>query len=246
MSVRKIIRIDEEKCDGCGQCALACAEGAIRIIDGKARLISDVYCDGLGACIGECPQGALEITEREAAEFDEKAVEDLLARKDSAEPCPDTLACGCPGSLVREIIPMARTAKTGPAPASALRNWPVQLRLLPVQAPFFDGARLLIAADCAGFALTGLHQQFLPGRTLIIACPKLDDTSDYEEKLAEIFKNNDIKAITLLYMTVPCCAGLVYLVEQALKRSGKAIPLKVVMIDPGGDVVEETRRQAAV
>lgn len=247
MGIRKIIRIDEEKCDGCGQCALACAEGALEVIDGKARLIGDIYCDGLGACLGECPQGALEVVEREADEFDEAAVEDLLTRKKEPAPesCQDQPACGCPGSTVRQIIPKAIT-RIGPAPSSSLRNWPVQLRLIPTRAPFYQGARLLIGADCTGFSLTDLHQRFLPDHTLIIACPKLDDTRDYEEKLAEIFKNNDIKGITLLYMTVPCCAGLVFLVKQALARSGKSIPLDLIKIDPTGEVVEETLESAAV
>jgi len=246
MAVRNIIHIDEEKCDGCGLCVTGCAEGALQVIDGKARLISEVYCDGLGACLGECPTGALTIVQREAEEFDEKAVEAHLAGEghtDSGQ--TDQLACGCPSSQVREL-PLAQTdGRKDPAPASALRNWPVQLHLTPTKAPFFKEADLLIAATCSGFALTDLHRQFLSGRTLIIACPKLDDVSPYESKVAEIFRQNDIRSLTVLYLTVPCCFGLVHLIRQALKKSGKSIPLRLVKVDVNGDIVEESVEQAA-
>jgi len=246
MAVRNIIHIDEEKCDGCGLCVTGCAEGALRVIDGKARLISEVYCDGLGACLGECPNGALTVVQREAEDFDEKAVEAHLAGESHTHPDQgNQLACGCPSSQVREL-PLARMdGRKNPAPASALRSWPVQLHLTPTKAPFFKEADLLIAATCSGFALTDLHRRFLPGRTLIIACPKLDDVGPYEPKLAEIFRQNDIRSLTVLYMTVPCCFGLVHLVRQALKKSGKSIPLRLVKVDVNGDIVEEFVEQAA-
>jgi Pyruvate/2-oxoacid:ferredoxin oxidoreductase delta subunit len=254
MSVRKIIEIDEEKCSGCGQCILECAEGALAIVDGKARLIKEVYCDGLGACLGECPEDALHLVEKEAAEFDEKAVESHLAEQPEAEPpevtgkwrSPETPACGCPGDTVREPAPDESSTREASAPASALRNWPVQLHLVPVKAPFFDRADLLIAADCAGFTLTNLHGSFLKGRALVIACPKLDDTSPYEEKLAAIFRENDIRSITVLYMVVPCCTGLVQIVRRALAKSGRSIPLSITRLDYHGRVLEDTRVMAAV
>jgi Pyruvate/2-oxoacid:ferredoxin oxidoreductase delta subunit len=253
MSVRKIIEIDEEKCSGCGQCILECAEGALALVDGKARLVKDVYCDGLGACLGECPEDALRLVEREAEEFDEKAVERHLAEQSEAERpeltgirrSPVPLACGCPGDAARELTPADVSAEEAPAPASALRNWPVQLHLVPVKAPFFNRADLLIAADCAGFTLTNLHGSFLRGRTLIIACPKLDDTSTYEDKLAAIFRENDIPSITVLYMVVPCCTGLVQIVRRALARSGRSIPLSIIRLDYHGRVLEGTRFTAA-
>jgi Pyruvate/2-oxoacid:ferredoxin oxidoreductase delta subunit len=253
MSVRKIIQIDEEKCSGCGQCILECAEGALAIVDGKARLIKDVYCDGLGACLGECPEDALHLVEREAEEFDEKAVETHLAEQPAAErpevACtrrsPEPLACGCPGDTVRELSPAEASTQAAPAPASALRNWPVQLHLVPVKAPFFNQADLLIAADCAGFTLTNLHGSFLKGRALIIACPKLDDISPYEDKLAAIFRENAIRSITVLYMVVPCCTGLVQIVRRALAKSGRSIPLSIIRLDYHGQVLEETRVMAA-
>ncbi|MBW2051341.1 MAG: 4Fe-4S binding protein [Deltaproteobacteria bacterium] len=247
MGVRKVINIDEEKCTGCGECIISCAEGALEIVDGKAKLIKDMYCDGLGACLG-CPEGALEIIEREADEFDEIAVEAHLAEK---KPVTDIsqlgeMACGCPSSMVRELEPAPEKRESGSAPASALRNWPVQLHLVPTKAPYFEGADLLIAADCTGFTLTNLHQSYLRDRTLIIACPKLDDAASYEEKLAEIFRSNNIKNITILYMTVPCCSGLIYLINQALAKSGKSIPLEAHKIDFSGQEIEGHENKVAV
>lgn len=247
MSVRNIIEIDGEKCDGCGQCVIGCAEGALEIIDGKARLVSEIYCDGLGACLNECPSGALTIVQRESDDFDEKAVQAHLAEKEPQltpiMPQPEPLACGCPGSLVQELAPAPE--QTGPAPASALGHWPVQLHLVPPKAPFLKKACLLIAATCGGFALPNLHQTFLKDRALIIACPKLDQTGPYEDKLIEILKINNVKSITVLYMTVPCCFGLIHLVRQALEKSGQSIPLRLVKVDVDGQIVEETAEQAA-
>jgi ferredoxin len=249
MTLRNIIEINEEKCDGCGLCISGCAEGALAIVDGKAKLISDVYCDGLGACLEECPNDALQVIQREAAEFDEEAVEHHLAGQSELQPevhkAPEqTLACGCPSSQVRELPGLTKAAP-GTAVPSALTNWPVQLHLVPEKAPFFEGADLLIAADCTGFSLTNLHRDFLPGRRLIIACPKLDETSTYMDKLSRIIRKNGVKSIHVLYMTVPCCGGLVHLIRQALKHSGVDIPLTLVNVDPTGFVVREESVKAA-
>ncbi len=247
MGVRKIIQIDEEKCTGCGECVTSCAEGALEIVDGKAKLISEIYCDGLGACL-VCPEGALEVVEREAEDFDEKAVEKHLQAKKSTQGQLQNqeMTCGCPSSMVRELEAAPTQQGSVSAPTSALRNWPVQLHLVPIKAPYYEEAEVLIAADCTGFTLTNLHQGFLKNRTLIIACPKLDDASFYEEKLTEIFSSNNIKGITILYMTVPCCSGLTRLVWQALTKSGKSIPVEEFKIDFNGAVIEEQEEVVAV
>jgi Pyruvate/2-oxoacid:ferredoxin oxidoreductase delta subunit len=254
--LRKIVRIDEEKCDGCGLCASACAEGAIRIIEGKARLVSDTYCDGLGACIGECPQDAITIVEREAEEFDEVAVERYLATtqggdsEDAAHSeAGDTLACGCPGSLVREL-PADAEAAPGPGELeglpSHLRNWPVQMHLVPVNAPYFKESSLLLAADCVGFASPDFHRGFLKGKILIVGCPKLDDAVFYREKLTAILSENDIRDLTVAFMEVPCCFGLVNLARQAVADSGKDISLYAVKVGIEGDVLEDERPARAM
>ncbi|MFH2042782.1 MAG: 4Fe-4S ferredoxin, partial [Acidobacteriota bacterium] len=233
--------------DGCGLCVTGCAEGALKVIDGKARLISEIYCDGLGACLSECPNGALKIIRRNASEFDEKAVEEHLSRQEQAAPSPlqpipsehGTLACGCPGSMVQELKPLSQAAPAyqgGPAP-STLRNWPIQLHLVPVKAPFFDQAHILIAADCAGFSLTALHRDYLPGKSLIIACPKLDDTSNYIHKLAELLKNNTIYSLTVAIMQVPCCTGLMHIVQKAVEESGTHIPIKKIVVGIDGAII---------
>jgi ferredoxin len=239
---RKIIRIDESKCNGCGLCAGACAEGAITIINGKARLVSEVYCDGLGACIGECPQDALTIEERDAAEFDERAVARHLAEQKANEPMP----CGCPGTMARTLPDRSATAQAHSASAEAvtpsrLGNWPVQLRLAPVFAPFFKDAHLVIAADCAAYAFADFHKRFLSGRALVIACPKLDDTSTYREKLAQILRQNGIKSVEVVHMEVPCCFGLVQLVRQAIEESGVRAPLTLTKIGIRGEILESGR-----
>jgi len=249
--IRKIIEIDEERCDGCGLCATACAEGAIQIIDGVARLVSDNYCDGLGACIGECPRDAIAIIEREAVEFDEEAVERHLAGVSARGPkeerghggATDTLACGCPGSMARELPHDARAAahtggdEAGRTP-SRLRNWPVQLHLVPTGAPYLQGASLLLAADCTGFALADFHRMLLDGRILLVGCPKLDDADFYRDKLAAILRENDIRDLTVAFMEVPCCFGLVNLARQAIADSGKDIPLSSIKLGIEGNVVE--------
>ena len=230
--IRKIIKIDEEKCNGCGDCALACAEGAIQIIDGKARLISERYCDGLGACIGECPQGALTIEERESVEFDKAAVEQHLAVQHPQESLP----CGCPSTTVMQFTATPELAHTVKAPQikSKLTNWPVQLPLIPADAPFLKGADLLLVADCVPFAYAGFHQDFLEGHTVIIACPKLDDYESHQKRLNDIIRKAEIKSLTVVPMEVPCCFGLVHMVREALKASGKAIPFKEVTVSIKG------------
>lgn len=244
MAHRNIIRIDEDKCTGCGLCVTGCAEGALKIIDGKARLIGDVYCDGLGACLEECPEGALTIITREAEAFDEEAVQKHQAGEKNALPSLEPLPCGCPGSLVQEL-PAAKPSPGAPKAVSTLRNWPVQLHLVPVKAPFFQRARLLIAADCTGFAAPNFHRDFLENQRLIIACPKLDQTETYHDKLAAIFRENDIQEITALIMTVPCCSGLMKIIRDALDKTGRKIPLRVVHLDPTGQVVEDVRLKTA-
>ena len=248
---RNIITIDESKCDGCGLCASACAEGAIKIIAGKAKLISESYCDGLGACLGECPQGAILMEEREAAEFDEQAVakhlsvsgtadhKHVLAQKHGAE-SQDRLPCGCPGSMTQVLTPAGPSCtdeEHGLESVSRLGQWPVQLKLIPVNAPFFAGKTLVIAADCVPFAYAGFHQKFLAGKALAVGCPKLDDADFYREKLAQIFTAHDIPVIEILYMEVPCCGALVRLVEGALADSGKKIPLTMVKIGIRGNII---------
>lgn len=241
MAVRNVVRIDEEKCDGCGQCAAACAEGAIEIVDGKARLVSESYCDGLGACLGECPQDAITIEQRDAAEFDEEAVKEHLAGKPlmAEEPAP----AACPGSASRsidrcEIIDMEGEPGEKTTVPSQLGNWPVQLKLVPTKAPYFEGADLVIAADCVPFAYADFHRKFLRDKVLTIGCPKLDSAEFYRKKLAQIFASNDLKSIEVVYMEVPCCFGLVHLVHESLKETGKDIPLTLTKLGIKGDILE--------
>jgi ferredoxin len=244
MGLRKIVLIDEEKCDGCGQCVPACAEGAIQVIDGKARLVADIYCDGLGACLGECPRGAITIQEREAEAFDPEAVERHLRRLRAQEPegqeASEATPHACPGAAARSLrAPGVASATTGTAEAPAeseLANWPVQIQLVPVEAPWFDGADLLIAADCVACALPDLHRRFLAGRVLLVGCPKLDDVDLYRHKLAQIFKRNNIRSVSVLHMEVPCCFGLVRLVGDALEDAGVDIPAHVTEVGIRGDV----------
>jgi Pyruvate/2-oxoacid:ferredoxin oxidoreductase delta subunit len=233
---RKIVRIDKSKCTGCGQCATACAEGAIKIVDGKARLISERYCDGLGACLGECPEGAISIEEREADEFDLKAAEAALAAPVANEPAPHA----CPGTAMRQLKPHGVTATEGAAPEaeSELRHWPVQLKLVAPGAPFLKDADLLLAADCVPFAMADFHSTFLRGRSVVIGCPKLDDPAPYLEKLTEIFKRSGIRSVTVLHMEVPCCFGLKRIAEAALEAAGDRIPMRDVTVSLEGKVVE--------
>lgn len=230
--IRKIIRIDEEKCNGCGACANACHEGAIEMINGKAKLTKENYCDGLGDCLPACPANAISFEEREAPAYDEAAV------KASKEKKPEPLACGCPGTQARAI---QRKDVTAPADLhtveSQLSQWPVQIKLVPVKAPYFDGAKLLVAADCTAFAYGNFHNDFIRNRITLVGCPKLDSV-DYSEKLAEILKNNDIRSVTVVRMEVPCCGGIENAVKQALLASGKMIPWQVVTISTDGSIVE--------
>ena len=226
--IRRIISIDEEKCNGCGLCAKACHEGAIGMVDGKAKLLRDDYCDGLGDCLPACPTGAITFVEREAAAYDEAAV---LAAKQKKE---EKLPCGCPGSACQSIQPQAGVA--GTYVPSRLRNFPIQIKLAPVNAPYFAGADLLIAADCTAYSYGNFHAEFMQDKVTLIGCPKLDGV-DYAQKLAQIFANNDIRSITVTRMTVPCCGGLPFAVKNALAESGKEIPLNIVTISPDGKVM---------
>jgi NAD-dependent dihydropyrimidine dehydrogenase PreA subunit len=240
MTKRKIVKIDEEKCNGCGLCIPNCAEGALKIIDGKAKLISDEFCDGLGACLGNCPQDAIKVIEREAAAFDEEAVKKHLTPQDdkgSQVLIQENIPCGCPGSAVqdrRDEKSSQTTVEAGKL-QTELRQWPIQLHLVPPTAPYLKNADLLIAADCVPFAYADFHRDFLKDKVLIIGCPKLDDAEFYVEKLANILKSNDIKSVTIVNMEVPCCFGLQRITEDAIKKSGKIITLRQTIITTRGE-----------
>ena len=239
---RKIIQIDEEKCDGCGNCILNCAEGALAIVDGKAKVISDNLCDGLGACLGECPQDALHIVEREAEAFDEHAVEEHLRDQTNQAPATAPMACGCPSTQIQSFSPCAqanRPVRHTEGSDSALSHWPVQIHLVPPNAPFLKGADLLVTADCVPVALPNFHQELLQGKTVLMGCPKLDDAQAYVDKFSAIFKTAGIKSVTVAIMEVPCCAGLPRIVQKALQDSGVKIPVKQVVIGRRGRIVEE-------
>lgn len=251
--LRKIVEIDQEKCNGCGACASACQEGAIAMVDGKARLVRDDYCDGLGNCLPACPADAITIVEREAGAYDEQAVKARQAAgaagEDAAHSCPGSRAHaiahgpagGCPGNRAAAI---AHADAEVPAPAgerdwpSRLSQWPVQIKLAPVRAPYFDGARLLIAADCTAYAYASFHERFIKGRITLVGCPKLDGV-DYAEKLTEILRANDIRDVTIVRMEVPCCGGLEYAAKTALQNSGKFLPWRVVTISTDGRILDD-------
>jgi Pyruvate/2-oxoacid:ferredoxin oxidoreductase delta subunit len=290
MAVRTMVHIDEDKCDGCGLCVPDCAEGALQIVDGKAKLVSDIYCDGLGACLGSCPQEAITMVEREADDFDEDAVNEHLkelgkdpishshdhghdhgsetASGQVTEEEVEDLACGCPGTMTQSfdrpkpepvVAPAApklggcpgsqsrsfdqtesapQADQSGPV-ASRLTNWPVQITLVPPKAPYLEGADLLIAADCAPFAYGDFHRRFMEGKVLLIGCPKLDNAQAYVEKLAHMFRENDIHSIGVVFMEVPCCNGLIQIVQSALEQSGAKIPTTLYRVGIKGDFVEE-------
>ena len=230
--IRRIIHIDEEKCNGCGLCAKACHEGAIGIVDGKAKLMRDDYSDGLGDCLPACPVDAITFEEREAPAYNEAAV---LAAKEKAK---ETLPCGCPGTQSRAIKreETAAIATTSPC-VSRLSQWPVQIKLVPVHAPYFDGADLLIAADCTAYAYGRFHEDLIRNRITLIGCPKLDE-GDYAEKLTQIIADNNIQSLTIVRMEVPCCGGIEHAAKRALQTSGKFIPWRVVVISTDGKIVE--------
>ena len=233
---RKIIRIEESKCNGCGLCAAACHEGAIEMVDGVAKLTREDYCDGLGDCLPACPTGAITFEEREALPYDEAAVKAAQQKAPARETAP--LPCGCPGSQAKAI---RREEATTAAPAgeqpSRLSQWPVQIKLVPVRAPYFDGARLLVAADCTAYAYASFHEKFIKGHVTLVGCPKLDSV-DYSEKLTEILKWNDIKSVTVVRMEVPCCGGIEHAVKTALQDSGKFLPWQVVTISTDGRILD--------
>ncbi|MFZ0134854.1 MAG: 4Fe-4S binding protein [Desulfobacterales bacterium] len=243
---RKIIQIDEEKCDGCGQCVPACAEGSLVLDDGKVRVVSDNLCDGLGACLGECPNGALKIIEREAEEFDEEAVEKYLAAKETQEPLQSrTIDGGCPSARIQQFDRVApaegpRSAPVKGSEPSALSHWPVQIRLVPPTAPFLKGADLLVLADCVPVAFPTLHRDFLEGKAVMMGCPKFDDAQSYIDKFTQIFRTAGIKRVTIVVMEVPCCAGLPMIVRKGLEAAGKSLPVEEVVIGTKGDIVNRT------
>ena len=247
---RKIIEIDEGRCSGCGQCATACAEGAIEIIDGKAKLVAEVYCDGLGACIGECPEDALTIIERESEEFDPEAVEERLKGKAHTEAKQETMACGCPSAHIQSFASDAGKAPTKPldlrgAPApSALSHWPIQIKLIPPHAPFLKGADLLVAADCASVAYPDFHRTLLPGKAVLIGCPKFDNVDEYVQKFVDILQQANVRSVTVVDMEVPCCSKLPALVRHAMTLSGKDIPFNEIVIGVRGQIVERDRKIA--
>ena len=278
---RQIIRIDDDKCTGCGECIPNCPEGALQIIDGKARLLSDLFCDGLGACIGHCPEGAITVEERDAEPYDERRVmanvvghgantiaahlrhlrdhgeqgylaEALAYLRDQGIDIPEDAAPspspgGCPGARLMEFGDRAEATDEPPNPpaASRLRQWPVQITLVPPQAPYLRDADVLIAADCVPFAYGSFHEDFLKGKVVLVGCPKLDDTGPYRRKLAAVFQHSGIRSIQVVHMEVPCCFGLVHLVKQALADAGSAIPLSLVKIGIRGEILERTGIETA-
>jgi len=252
---RKIISIDEHLCNGCGLCVSACHEGAIQMVDGKAKLVSDSYCDGLGDCLPACPTGAIRIVEREAAEYDEAAVAARMAaarRHDPSAPAPapapaaakPPLPCGCPGQMAKSIArtpapkPLPEEGAPAAAPVAQLGNWPVQIKLVNPRVPYLQNAALLIAADCTAFAYADIHHKFMRNKVTLIGCPKLDE-GDYAEKLTAILQANDIKSVTVVRMEVPCCGGIANATMRALQASGKMIPWQVVTISTDGEILEE-------
>lgn len=231
--IRKIIKIDEEKCNGCGLCASACHEGAIEMIDGKAKLTREDYCDGLGDCLPACPTGAITFEEREAPAYDEEAVKKAKLNKQA-----EKLPCGCPGMNSKVIRrEESNECEVSPKITSQLQQWPVQIKLVPINAPYFDGANLLIAADCTAYAYGNFHNEFMRNKVTLVGCPKLDE-GDYSEKLTAIIKNNNIKSVTIVRMEVPCCGGIENAAKRAIQDSGKFLPWQVVTISTDGRILD--------
>jgi len=244
MAIRKIIEIDEEKCTGCGLCIPSCAEGALQIVDGKAKIVKDMFCDGLGACLGDCPEGALKIIERDADEFDEAATEEHLKEmgrgastvdEDDEEP-PALFQCPSTRAVNFDDKPEAAQASDVP---SALKNWPVKIELMGVKAPYLQGANLMIAADCVPFATGNFHQKLLKDHVVVIGCPKLSEGEAYLDKLTAIIKENDLKSVTVVHMEVPCCHGLNYIVDKAIELADKNVTKKKVVVSIKGDINEQ-------
>ncbi len=246
--IRKIVEIDEELCDGCGMCAIACAEGALEIKDGKARLIKESYCDGLGACLSGCPQGAVRVIEREADEFDPETVEQHLEQQKSAEQKQAerkefTTACACPSARIETFVE-GPLSQEEPAPGeldagrSELSHWPIQIRLVPADAPFLKGANLLVVSDCAPVAYPNFHRRFLRGKAVLLGCPKFDNAREYVKKFAEIFRAADIRSVTVIDMEVPCCSALPAIVGKGMEEAGKRIPIEEIVISVRGEILK--------
>jgi Fe-S-cluster-containing hydrogenase component 2 len=247
---RKIVEINEELCDGCGQCVPSCAEGAIEVVDGKAKLTAEKYCDGLGACLGECPKGALCVVERESDEFDEEAVErHLQSRAGKGEPEEAVSHSMCPGARIQSFIPDSRAQEAkgtsvSTSAGSCLSHWPVQIRLVPSTAPFLKDADLLVVADCVPVAYPDFHEDFMKGKAVMVGCPKFDDVEGYVEKFKEIFKKASIKSVTVLDMEVPCCSALPMIVKKGMDGAGKQIPLERIVISTRGEILRRERLAA--
>ncbi len=243
MTLRNIVKIDPEKCNGCGLCVNACAEGAIQLIDGKAKLVSDIYCDGLGACLGHCPQDAITIEQREAPDFDEKATHEYLAKMKAAAkpaaPSPADSGFVCPGMRAQQFAKKT-TPAAAPSAASAesqLAQWPIQLKLVSPQAPYFAGADILLAADCVPFAMADFHSTLLAGKAIVVFCPKLDDCGTYTEKLAQIIRHNKPASITTVHMEVPCCTGVVRIAQMAKQQAESDLPINDITISLQGQII---------
>ncbi|MDQ7781802.1 MAG: 4Fe-4S dicluster domain-containing protein [Desulfomonilaceae bacterium] len=244
---RKMIKIDEDLCTGCGECIISCAEGALEIVDGKARLVGDKYCDGLGACLGECPEGALTIEEREAEDFDEEAVHERLDElKHTDVATEQTMPCGCPSAMVQSFAPQtacqtANEPVSHASQASALTHWPVQIMLVPPTAPFLKNADLVVASDCTPIAYPNFHRDFLEGKVVMIGCPKFDDTQAYVEKFAGIFAHASIRSVTVVVMEVPCCGGLPYIVKRGMETAGRSVPMEQVIVSTRGEILRKEK-----
>jgi ferredoxin len=236
---RKIIEINEELCDGCGQCVPSCEEGALKIVDRKARLVKEIFCDGLGACLGECPAGALKVIEREADDFDEKAVEQHLKELESVHK-ELKMASGCPSIQIRSFE-TSGAQNSGAKAVSELSQWPVQIRLVPPNAAFLKGADLLVASDCTAVASPNFHRDYLKGKVLLIGCPKFDDTYEYIRRFSDIFKASNVKSVSVLVMDVPCCQGMPSIVQQGMERAGKNVPMEAITIGAKGDVLSREK-----